>query len=181
MTKVSTNWKTLTQKKILDNRYAEIWEDEVELPDGQHSTYVVWRKVPFSIIIPIDEGGNIYMVRQYRYTVGSLSLEFPMGASDQDSPEETAKRELEEETGIRAQSFKELVRYWSGVGRTNQEAFVYLAEGLSFGEQHTDEGEVIDVEKYSFEEVKKMIDDKVIKDAQTIVAFHYLETHLQKK
>lgn len=179
MSKVSTNWKTISKKIILKNKYLEVWEDDVLLPDGVHATYYVQRREPFSVVIPL-ENGMITMVKQYRYAVSSLSLEFCMGFAEGKNPLETAKTELHEETGINADKLIQIGRFWYGPGRTSQEVYVYVAEGLEFGKQELEEGEFIDIEKYAILEVGEMIERGEILDGPTITAYHYLENYLKK-
>lgn len=178
MSKVSTNWKTISQKKLLENNYMSIWEDQVEQPDGKIATYFVNRREPFSIIIPYHDG-KVYLIKQYRYAVETISLEFPMGYVEGLGPLETAIRELKEETGITATQLVALGKFWVGVGRTDQVAYVYLASHLSFGEQELEEGEFITVEPYTLAEVAQMIENGAILDGPSIVAFHYLKSYIQ--
>jgi ADP-ribose pyrophosphatase len=179
MSNVSTNWKTVSKKIILKNKYLEVWEDDVLLPDGNHATYYVQRREPFSVIIPI-ENETIYMVRQYRYPVSSLSLEFCMGYAEGKNPVQTAETELREEMGVKGKELVQIGRLWYGPGRTSQEVYVYVAKGLEFGKQELEEGEFIDVEKHTISEVGDMIEKGEILDGPTITAYHYLENYLKK-
>lgn len=178
MSELSTNWKTITKKLVFDNKYFHIWEDKVEQPNGAVATYFVNRREPFSIIIPYHDG-HVYLVKQYRYSIQTITLEFPMGTAEETDPLEAATRELREETGIEAAQLHELGSYYSGVGRSDQKAYVYLASHLTFGEQQLDEGEFIEVEKYPLSEVSQMIRNGAILDGSSIVAFHFLEEYIK--
>lgn len=179
MSNVSTNWKTVSKKIILKNKYLEIWEDDVLLPNGNHATYYVQRREPFSVVIPL-EGEIITMVKQYRYAVSSLSLEFCMGFAEGKSPLETAKAELHEETGISADELIQIGRFWHGSGRTNQEVYIYIARGLTFEKAEPEEGEFVDIEEHTISEIGEMIEKSEILDGPTITAYHYLENYLKK-
>jgi len=172
-------WKTISKKQLLHTKYIDVWEDIVEKPDGKHTSYFVVRKEPFSIVIPLV-GTDIYMVRQYRYAVSSVSLEFPMGYVAGKNPREIAEIELKEETGITAKSLKELSKFWLAKGFTNEVGYIYLAEDLTFGTPQPEEGEFIDIEKYSVAEIGQKIMSGEIIDGSTIVAYHFLEKYLQK-
>lgn len=178
MSNVSTNWKTLSSKVLLDNKYMHIVEEEVERPDGKISTYFVNRRDPFSIIIPFHDG-KVYLTRQFRYTVAALSLEFPMGNVAGQGPLETAIIELKEEAGMTAAQMTELGKFWVGVGKTNQLAYVYLASHITFSEQELEDGEFIEIEPYTLAEVAQMIENGDILDGPSIVAYHYLEQYLK--
>jgi 8-oxo-dGTP pyrophosphatase MutT (NUDIX family) len=177
MSFVSTNWKTLSKKPLVQNKYVNLWEEEVERPDGKTSLYYVNHREPFSIIIPYTDG-QVYLVKQYRYTVSSLSLEFPMGFVAGKPPRETAITELKEETGITAGKLTELGKFWYGAGRTDQLAYVYVAEDLTFGEQQLEDGEFIECITMPIDTVANMIKNGEILDGPSIVAYHYLENYL---
>jgi ADP-ribose pyrophosphatase len=179
MSFVSDKWKTLTKKILLENKYFVIWEEEVERPDGKVSTYYVNRREPFSVVIPYHDG-KLYLARQYRYSVSSLSLEFPMGYVAGKNPLETAEIELKEEAGVRAEKMTEIGAFWVGVGKTDQRAYVYLAEDLTFEDQQLEDGEFISIESYTPAEVSELIAKGEIKDGISIVSYHYLEMYLKK-
>lgn len=179
MTFVSTKWKTRSKKPLVQNKFVNLWEEQVERPDGKTSLYYVNRREPFSIIIPFLDG-EVYLVKQFRYTVNSLSLEFPMGYVEGKPPRETAVTELREETGITAGKLVEIGKFWYGPGRTDQYAYVYFAEDLNFGDQQLEDGEFIEVLRYPLERVGEMIAQGEILDGPTIAAYHYLELYLQK-
>lgn len=175
---VSSNWKKLSEKILVDNIHVgKLTEEDVLLPDGKTATYYVQRKEPYSIIIPFEDN-MLHMVRQYRYSVATLSLEFPMGNVEEKDPLDTAKKELKEELGMTAGIYKELGHFWNSPGRSSQVGYIYLATELTKGEKEPDEGEFLQSESYAIKDVKKMIDDGTIKDGSTIVAFHYFETYL---
>ncbi len=179
MSFVSNKWKTLSKKSLVNNAFVNLWEEEVERPDGKTSLYYVFRREPFSIVIPFEDN-VIYMVRQYRYTVASLSLEFPMGIAVGKSPKETAEIELKEEVGASANKLTEIGKHWAFSGKADQYAYVYVAEDLDFGEQQLEDGEFIQVEKHSVEDVRKMIRSGEILDGQSITAFYFFEQYLQQ-
>lgn len=180
MSFVSTKWKTLSKKILLQNKYLNIWEEEVERPDGNISTYYVNRRDPFSIIIPYHEG-KLFLTKQFRYSVGALSLEFPMGYVAGKDPRETAVTELKEEAGMVAGELVEIGNFWISVGRSDQIAYVYVANNLEFGEQELEDGEFIEIEEYTIEHVRQMITSGEIKDGPSITSFHYLEEYLKTK
>lgn len=177
MSKVSTNWKTLSQKQLITNKYTNLWADEVLQPDGKMTIYYVRRKDPFSIVIPYHDS-RFYLVQQYRYAVDSLSWEFPMGFVEGKDPFETAVTELKEETGITAKDIREIGKYWVGSGTTNQMAYIFLAQHLTFGEAKPEDGEFFEMTDFSLEEIDAMIKKGEILDGQTITAMYYLKEYL---
>jgi ADP-ribose pyrophosphatase len=181
MSLVNTNWKTLSQKNLIQNDHINVWEDKVLQPDGNEATYYVMKREPFCIVIPV-QNESVFLVRQFRYSVSSLSLEFPMGGHiDGKSNQETAELELLQETGIRASSFQEIGKFWVACGRSNQEAYVYVAENLEFGEKDLDAGEFIETETYKISQVEELISTGQILDGPSIVAFHFFEQFLKNR
>ena len=131
---------------------------------------------------PMDEEGNVYMVRQYRYPVGAPVLEIPAGKIDHhDEHIATAKRELSEETGFSADEYIDLGCCYTSPGYTDEIIHVYLARGLHKGKSHLDEGEFLNVEKLPFDALFGMVMRNEIIEAKTIIAVSkaklYLEGH----
>ena len=181
MSNVSDNWKTISSKKVLITPRFEVVEDEVIQPDGLSAVYHVVRRNPFCIIIPLHDGGKVTLVRQYRYMVKAISLEFPMGTTDSHDPESIAQKELVEETGLRAGNLIKLGEYWPGVGSVDQKAYCYLAQNLIQDTPQPEKGEFFDIETYTIDDVAALIKTGVIRDAQTIVAYNMLLNYLSNK
>lgn len=177
---VSTNWKTLSKKELVSNKYISLWEDTFESPDGRVGTFYLLRRAPFSIVIPIH-ADKVVLVQQFRYTVQSLSWEFPMGYVEGKSPHDTAVTELKEETGITAESLTQIGKFWLSTGRSNQEAYVYVAEGLAFGDPKPEEFESFEMKEFSIDQVRDMIRQGNILDGPSITSFHFLQEYLTNK
>jgi 8-oxo-dGTP pyrophosphatase MutT (NUDIX family) len=121
-------------------------------------------------IVPVLDDGRIVLVRQFRPAVGKTLLELPAGTVEQgEDIANTAERELAEETGYRAENIRELVRFFVSPGWCNEELIVYVAEGLSAGDQSTEDDEDIDVETVALSEVPELIRRGEIGDAKTMV------------
>src|ERR1700733_13525661 len=97
-------WTTLSTRAVYENPWIAVREDQVLRPDGQPGIYgVVHFKNRAVGVLPIDESGRVWMVGQYRYTLGCYSWEIPEGGCpENEEPEEAARRELREETGLEA-------------------------------------------------------------------------------
>jgi ADP-ribose pyrophosphatase len=162
--------KTISSREVYRNPWTRVREDVIERANGVRGIYGVVDKDPACIILALErtpEGEFLYLVEQYRYTVGGRFLELPQGGwerADAD-PEEMARGELREETGLRAQRMTRLVTLNIGYGVLNQAQHVYLAEGLTQGEHQRDAEESdIEVHRVPVAEFESMLLDGRVVD-----------------
>src|ERR1700760_2746800 len=123
--------RILSSREIYRNPWLRMREDEIERSNGTRGIYSVVDKHDCAVILPID-GDHIWLVEQYRYTIGERALELPQGgweAEDVD-PEALAPGELREETGLLAGRMTELPWMWIAYGFTRQRQHVFVAEDL---------------------------------------------------
>ena len=152
-------------------------EDVIERANGERGIYGVIDKDPACIIIPLEstpEGEFIYLVSQFRYTVGARFMELPQGGWElaEADPEEMARGELREETGLNADHMRRLTTLQIGYGVMNQKHHVYLAEGLMQGEHDRDAEESdLEVHRVSVAEFETMIVDGRIVDNCSVSAW----------
>ncbi|MBP3597655.1 MAG: NUDIX hydrolase [Clostridia bacterium] len=124
------------------------------------------------IILPVTENGEIVFIEQMRESVGKICLELPAGMIDSgEEPIEAAKRELEEETGIVANSLELLIDGYPSAGYTSEKIHIYLARDFSEGKIHLDETEEITIAKrIPIEEALKLISENYFEEINVIVA-----------
>ncbi len=153
-----------------DGKILKLNVDKVELEDGSEATREYITHSGGSTVIAETEEGILF-VEQFRYPYGHTLLELPAGKRDKDEdPEETARRELEEETGYSAESLTFLGEIYPSPGYTDERIFLYKADGLVKNEAHTDEDEFLSVRAIKPEVAASMIASGQIKDAKTVVA-----------
>ena len=163
--------KTAAVHDIYRGRIVYLHEDEVTLPDGSPARREIVEHSGGVAIVPLDDDGNVYCVRQYRYAVHEHLLELPAGKlNDGEEPLECAVRELGEETGLSARELIPLGAVYPSPGYCRETLYMYLARGLEHGQQHLDEGEFLDVEKYPLETLADMSLRGEIMDAKTVIA-----------
>lgn len=144
------------------------------LPNGKEVERLVVHPGDAAAILPVRNDGSYYLIRQFRFAIGEYIYEVPAGTVD---PGETAldaaRRELIEETGISAECFEPRGFIYTTPGFTDERIYLYEAYGLSPSSTfHPDEDEVIEVVRFSGEELEEMIADGRISDAKTICLVH---------
>ena len=145
--------------------------DTVQLQNGEVTLREVVEHPGGVTVIPVDENGCVYCVRQFRYPMGEHMLEVPAGKLEpNEDPLDCAKRELSEETGIEADEYIDLGKIYPSPGFCKEVLYIYLAKGLRFGASHPDENEFLDVEKVHLDELYKMAMNKELCDAKTVIA-----------
>jgi 8-oxo-dGTP pyrophosphatase MutT (NUDIX family) len=127
--------RQVSTRTVYRNRWLSVREDEVTRPDGSPGLYSVIDKPDFALVIPAEPDG-FHLVEQYRYPVGGRYWEFPQGTSTDGAvlpPEQLARAELTEETGLRAARMELLGHLHCAYGMSSQGFDVFLATGLTPG------------------------------------------------
>lgn len=168
---MSSPWKTLSTRHLYDNNWIMVEEHQVLNPAGGKGIY---GKVHFKNkaigIIPMDNQGNTWLVGQHRYTLNAFSWEIPEGGCPLGTlPLDSAKRELQEETGITALRWQQVMKIHTSNSVTDEEGFIYLAEELSFGDPAREETEAdLVVKKLPFAEALAWVLKGEITDSMSI-------------
>jgi ADP-ribose pyrophosphatase len=162
--------KTISTERIFEGKVIKLRVDTVSLPNGSTATREVIEHPGAVAVIALTGQGELLMVRQYRQATGEILLEIPAGKRDAgEDPLSCARRELEEETGCRAQEWKTLFSYFSTPGFSDELLYIVMATGLEQGVAHTDEEEFIEVETVPVAEALRMVYRGEIRDAKTII------------
>ena len=173
--------KQLNSQEIFKGKVVELVRDTVLLEDGNEATREVIKHPGGVGILPLDEDGNVYMVRQFRYPHKRVMLEIPAGKMEWgENPLDTAKRELKEEIGADADEFTDLHPLIPTPAYCGEVTHLFLARGLNFSNQHLDEDEFLDVEKIPLELLVKMVMDGEIVDGKTEAAILKVKVLLNK-
>lgn len=173
--------KTISTKEIFNGKVVKLRVDTVELPDGQQQTREVLGHPGGVGVIALDSEKNVLMVRQFRPGAKRIMLEIPAGKLEYgENPAECGTRELAEETGYQAQTFKHLAEFYVTPAYDEEIINIYYASGLIGGTQHLDNGEFLNVEKIPFDKLYEMVINNEIEDAKTIIAVLKLKEFLIK-
>ena len=162
--------KTVSEKEIYRGNIIDVDLLTVTLPDGREATRDIVRHPGAAAVIPLNEKGEIYMVRQFRKPLDAVSLEIPAGKLDAgEDPVICAGRELKEETGLTAEKLTFLVSLHSTPGFSDEVIHLFAATGLKEGDSCADEDEFITTEKYSVAELIDMVLKGKITDAKSMI------------
>ncbi len=153
--------------------------DHIEYPSGNGSVREVAQHPGGAVVVPVFENGDVLMIKQYRYPIEKVIYELPAGKLDPDEdPEHCARRELEEETGYKAKTYKKLTAFYTTPGFCTEKLHIYLATGLQKLEsgQNLEEGEEsITIERIPLQQTLDMIEAEKIVDGKTIVGLFLAE------
>ena len=166
-------------------RYLELRVDTIERADGTRGTRDVVGHPGAVAVLALDAGGRLLLVRQWRIPAGRALLEIPAGTLDVDDgvtedPDIAARRELEEETGHRATTWRRLSTFWTAPGFASELMHLYLATGLDGvadddGRLAPDEDEHLELSRVTIEEALALVDTGEISDAKSILAILWVE------
>ena len=162
--------RVLASRGIYEGRIVSLREDTVELASGGRAEREVVEHAQVVAIVPLDDDGNVVLVRQYRLPAQEALLEAPAGGVDPgESVEAAAQRELQEETGYRAERFERLTGFFVSPGFCTEFVHVFLATGLAEGRIDADADEQIEVQRVSMSEAVRLVESGAIKDAKSII------------
>ena len=162
--------KTVSRKQIYQGNIINVELLTVTLPDGREATRDVVLHPGASVVLPLSESGELYMVRQFRKPLEKVSLELPAGKLDHgEEPQVCAERELKEETGLTAENISHLISIHTTPGFSNEVLHLYVATGLAEGDSCADEDEFITSEKLPVGELVDMVLKGEITDAKSII------------
>jgi 8-oxo-dGTP pyrophosphatase MutT (NUDIX family) len=165
-------WQIISEKSIYDNNWISLTEYQVLNPSGNPGIYGKVHFKGFAIgIFPLDEEMNTYLVGQYRFALGQYSWEMPEGGGAFGTdPLDSAKRELLEETGLKAARWTEIQRMHLSNSVSDELSIIYLARDLQQFEAEPEETEQLIVKKIPFDEVYRMVCNGGITDSLTVAA-----------
>ena len=159
------------ERNLLETRRFALVERLVERPDGTTASCQFVRHPGSVAVLPLVDDDHVCLIRSRRLTVDKTLVEVPAGTREPGEPPlETARRELIEETGYRAERLEELLSYYSSPGILSEKMHVFVATGLTPGEPAREENEEIENLVVTWSEALAMIDRGEIEDGKTIVA-----------
>jgi 8-oxo-dGTP pyrophosphatase MutT (NUDIX family) len=168
-------WGKVSTRVVYDNPWINVREDTVVRPDGRPGIYGVVHFKNVAVGVLAVEDGEVYLVGQYRYTLERYSWEIVEGGCGEgEEPLDAARRELEEETGLRASSWVKMCEAHLSNSVSDELAVWYLATELEQGECRPEGTERLQVRRVSVEEALRMTFTGEITDALSMLALMQL-------
>ena len=163
--------KQLSSEEIFAGRVISVTLDTVELENGNTGIREVVHHHGGAGVAALNEQGEIYLVRQYRYALDRELIEIPAGKLEPgEDPFETAKRELGEEAGLTAAEYRDLGYIIPTCGYCSEIIYLYAAKALSPVDQHLDPDEFLSVFTMPLEEAVQLVLSGEITDSKTVAA-----------
>lgn len=166
--------KITSSKEVYSCSLFRVTEDEAEDRTGWKMKRSVVRHRGSAVMMAVDAENRVMLVRQYRLPANQLLWELPAGKTDEgETVLQAARRELIEETGLRAKKWKKLVSFFPSPGYVEEKMTIFLATDLTAGEAQPMEDERIETRWFRKKEVRDLIASNRILDAKTMIGFLY--------
>ncbi len=165
----------LSGQTLLSGGWLEVHKDTVRLPDGSQATREYIRHSGAVAIIPLLDDGRVVLVRQYRYPVGQVLLEWPAGKLDAgESQLDCAMRELKEETGYVAREWAYGGVIHNAPAYSDESIWLWFARGLVAGDTRLDPGEFVETVLMTPQELQAIADRGELPDVKTQIGLAWL-------
>ncbi len=162
----------IASRTLYDGKVIKVCLSDVKLPNGHTALREVVRHSGGAAVLLVRDG-CVLLERQFRFPYGKVLWEVPAGKLNKgEKPLDAAKRELEEETGFRAEKLTPLVNVYPSPGYTDEIIYVYYADSAANSSRHLDEDEFINVQFVPIDKCLEMIECGEICDAKTLAAIY---------
>jgi len=164
-------WTRRSRRRLYENAWMALDEDQVDLPNGHRTTYGIVRCGECVGALPFVDDEHVLLVQQWRYIFGRTAWEMPTGGMhDGEDPPTAVQRELAEEAGVRAGRLEPVTSVWTSKSVVDETAHLFLARDLEPAEAQPDATELIVCRTFPFSDVLGMVLDGEIIDAMTVIA-----------
>jgi len=168
--------ETISSQPVFEGKLLQVRCDRIRLPDGAQATREFIVHPGAVMVVPILDDGRLVMERQWRYPLAQVMLEFPAGKLEAGEPTlQCAQRELFEETGYRAREWALAGALHNAIAYSNERIEIWFARGLTAGERRLDEGEFLDLQLCSVDELDRRHAAGEVTDAKTLVGLQWLQ------
>lgn len=166
----------LDGKTVYEGSFFHVQKDRVRLPNGDVAIREYIRHPGAVVILPLFDDGTVLVERQFRYPLKRVFVEFPAGKIDPgENRLDSARRELEEETGYTASTWRLVTTIHNAIGYSDEQLFIYLASGLQAGTARPDDEEFIQTFKVPVTELLEWVKAGQVTDVKTVIGAFWLE------
>lgn len=163
--------RVLSTRRVYEGKVLSLDVDEVEEPGGVRARREVVRHRGSVAALPVHDDGRLLLVRQYRYAVDAAVWELPAGRLDAgESPEEGARREMEEEVGLRPGRMEPLTVFYTTPGFCDETMHLFRATGLTSVAARPEADERIEAATFTLAEARDGIRRGEVREGKTLVA-----------
>jgi len=174
-------YQVIESEVVFKGRVFDVQTDHIRLPNGARARVDLVVHKDAVTLLPVDEAGNIWFIRQYRHPIGKVLLELPAGVLEEaELPEDGAGRELREETGMAAGKLRRIGKVYLAPGYSTEALYIFLAEQLYYSPLEPDADEMIEVEKIPLVTAYQMAESGEIEDAKTLGALFFARSYFFK-
>lgn len=162
--------KTISSDRIYTGKVISLKVDTVEIEKKGYQKREIVEHGGAVAIVAINDENEVVLVKQFRKAIEKVIWEIPAGKLEiGENPKDCAIRELKEETGYSAENMKLIHKFYTSAGFSNQKIYIFLATGLTAGDNNFDDDEDLEVHKIDLEEAYNMISRNEIEDAKTSI------------
>ncbi len=161
--------RLLSSRKVFEGRAVNLRVETVQKPDGRQTTREIVEHSNCIVVVPMDEAGNVLLVRQFREAVDRALLELPAGGIEPgETPEDCVRRELQEEIGYLPREIEGLGGFYSAPGYSTEYLYLYVASDLVPSRREAEDTEAIRVERVPLTRTPELIASGEICDAKSV-------------
>jgi ADP-ribose diphosphatase len=174
-------FELIKSETLLQGRAFKVKRDYLKTPNGDETKLEIIEHGGSVVVVPIDNDGNLLLVRQYRHAAQQELLELPAGTRNEQEPfEECAAREIREETGMQAGKLQKVGDFYLAPGYSTEFMAVFLATDLKPNPLEADFDEFLQVEKLPVKQAAELFQSGKMLDAKSLAAWLLAKPHLEK-
>jgi len=175
------SFELIRSETLLQGRAFKVRRDYLKTPNGEDTKLEIIEHGGSVVLVPVDDDGNLLLVRQYRHAAGQDLLELPAGTRHEEEPfEECAAREIREETGMQASKLQKVGGFYLAPGYSTEFMAVFLATGLRHNPLEADFDEFLQLEKIPVKRAAELFQSGEVLDAKSLAAWLLATPHLKE-